>query len=76
VLVLIPVGYPHVKLDCFYTDATVRLGSGAEPAASNVQAVFGGSYRWFSWHLAAWDPIHGSLDQYIRFCEGRLKEVR
>jgi Prokaryotic E2 family E len=29
--VVIPAGYPHVTLDCFYTDATLRLASGAEP---------------------------------------------
>lgn len=76
VLVLVPVGYPHVKLDCFYTESTLRLATGAEPASSNVQAVFGGSYRWFSWHLATWDPTRSSLVQYVRFCESRLKEVR
>jgi hypothetical protein len=76
VLVLVPVGYPHVKLDCFYTESTLRLATGAEPASSNVQTVFGGSYRWFSWHLATWDATRSSLDQYVRFCECRLKEVR
>jgi hypothetical protein len=76
VLVLVPVGYPHVKLDCFYTEATLRLATGAEPASSTIQAVFDGSYRWFSWHLSDWDPIRASLDQYIRFCESRLKEAR
>jgi len=76
VRVLVPAGYPHVKPDCFFTEATLRLATGAEPASSNLQAVLGGQYRWFSWHLAAWDPVNGSLAQYVRFCQQRLREVR
>jgi len=74
--VLIPVGFPHVKPDCFYADAALRLASGAEPASSNLQNVFGGQYRWFSWHISAWDPARGSLDQYLRVCESRLRPAR
>jgi hypothetical protein len=76
VRVLIPVGFPHVKPDCFYVDATLRLASGAEPASSNLQSIFGGQYRWYSWHIATWDPARGSLDQYLHVCESRLREVR
>ncbi|MGH8987960.1 MAG: E2/UBC family protein [Acidimicrobiales bacterium] len=76
VRVLVPIGFPHVKPDCFYTDANLRLATGAEPAASNLQAAFAGKYRWFSWHIATWDPVRGSLDQYVHVCESRLKEVR
>lgn len=76
VTVLIPAGFPHVKPDCFYADAALRLATGAEPAASNLQSVFGRQYRWFSWHIATWDPMSGSLDQYMHVCESRLKEVR
>ena len=74
--VLVPTGYPHAHPDCFYTDASLRLVSGAEPANSSVQPVFGGQYRWFSWHLAAWDSGTGSLDQYVRSCERRLRDVK
>jgi len=74
--VAVPIGFPHVKPDCFYADANLRLADGGEPASSRVQAALGGSYRWFSWHLSAWDPVRGSLGQYIHFCERRLKEVR
>lgn len=76
VRVLVPVGFPHVKPDCFYADATLRLATGAEPQSSNLQSVFGGQYRWFSWHISTWDPTRGSLDQYLHVCEGRLKEAR
>ncbi len=73
--VVIPAGYPHVTLDCFYTEATFRLASGAEPGNSSIQAVFGGQYRWFSWHVPSWDPNTGTLDRYVRVCEARLREV-
>jgi Prokaryotic E2 family E len=76
VLVLIPAGYPHVHPDCFYTEAGFRLASGAEPNCSFIQPILGGQYRWFSWHLGVWDPVSGTLDRYIRFCESRLKEAR
>ncbi len=76
VLVLIPAGYPHVPPDSFYTEAGLRLASGAEPGSSCVQPVLGGVYRWFSWHLCGWDPSGGTLDRYVRFCESRLKEAR
>src|SRR4051812_13738599 len=72
--VLVPDGYPHVHLDCFYTETDLRLASGAEPANSSIQDIFGGQYRWFSWHAAAENAGNGSLDKYVRFCERRLKE--
>ncbi|HZN72704.1 MAG TPA: E2/UBC family protein [Micromonosporaceae bacterium] len=74
--ILVPAGYPHVNPDCFYTDAGLRLASSAEPSNSCLQAVFGGHYRWFSWHVSGWDPATGTLDRYIRFCEARLREAR
>jgi E2/UBC family protein E len=74
--VLVPAGYPHVNPDCFYTDETLRLASGVEPANSSIQPIFGGQYRWFSWHLSSWDPGSDGLEQYVRFCERRLRECR
>jgi hypothetical protein len=74
--IMVPVGYPHVGLDCFYTDPNLRLASGAEPANSSIHAAFGGQYRWFSWHLARWDPQNGTFDRYVRVCERRLRETR
>ena len=76
VRVVVPTGYPHVHPDCFYTEPDLRLASGGEPQNSSIQAVFGGQYRWFSWHVAAWDAGNSSLDKYLRFCEQRLKDPR
>src|SRR5690349_5546686 len=49
--VLVPAGYPHVQPDCFYTEAELQLAGGAEPSNSALQPMFGGQYRWFSWHV-------------------------
>ena len=76
VRVIVPAGYPHVDLDCFYIDGDVRLGSGTEPSNSSLQLVFDLQLRWFSWHVGGWDPNTGSLDRYIRFCEARLRDAR
>jgi len=74
--VVVPSGYPHVGLDCFYTDSDLRLASGTEPSNSSLQPVFGLQLRWFSWHVAGWDPNTGSLERYIRSCEARLRDAR
>jgi hypothetical protein len=74
--IVVPAGYPHVTLDCFYTESDLRLASSAEPMNSSVQAVFGGEFRWFSWHVNGWDPNSGTLDRYVRSCEGRFREAR
>jgi hypothetical protein len=73
--IVVPAGYPHVKPDCFYTEADLRLASGQEPTNSTQQPVLGGQYRWFSWHLAGWNPTQDTLDRYVRFCEARLKDA-
>jgi hypothetical protein len=74
--IVVPTGYPHVALDCFYTEPELRLASGAEPGNSSIQAVFGGQFRWFSWHVNGWDPNTGTLDRFVRLCEGRFREER
>lgn len=76
IFIAIPSGYPHTNPDCFFTDAALQLESGTEPTNSNIQSVFGGKYRWFSWHLGSWDANSGSLYQYVNFCRRRLQEAR
>jgi len=74
--ILVPVGFPHVGPDCFFADAELRLASGVEPQNSAMQRLLGRQQRWFSWHPAAWEAQSNSLGAYVRFCEGRLREVR
>jgi hypothetical protein len=75
VRILVPTGFPHVKPDCFYTEAELRLANG-DPASSTVQNVFGGVYRWFSWHLQDWNAASSTLQRYVAFCRRRLQEAR
>lgn len=75
-MIMIPAGYPHVKPDCFYADADLRLASGAEPGNSTIQVLSGRQYRWFSWHLTSWDAAKDGLEQFVRSCERRLREHR
>ena len=74
--IMVPAGYPHVGLDCFYTEPDLRLSSGAEPTNSSIHSAFGGQYRWFSWHATGWDSESGTLDRFVRLCERRLRETR
>jgi hypothetical protein len=74
--VMVPMGYPHAHPDCFYADPQLTLASGAAPTNSSIQAINSGQYRWFSWHLGNWDVNRDSLDQYVRFCERRLKDAK
>jgi hypothetical protein len=77
ILVLLPVGFPHVGPDCFFADPELRLASGVEPMNSAMQPLLGRQYRWFSWHPSAWEPgERDSLGRYLRFCEARLREIR
>lgn len=75
VRILVPTGFPHVKPDCFYTEAELRLANG-DPASSTLQNVFGEVHRWFSWHLQDWNPASGTLQKYVAFCWRRLQEAR
>lgn len=76
VWVVVPIGYPQVKPDCFYASADLALANGAAPASSGIQQLLGLPRRWFSWHLEAWDPLHDGLPQFVRFVERRLADPR
>ena len=76
IMFVVPIGFPQVKPDSFCADASLSLQSGTNPTNSQVQSILGGRHRWFSWHLTSWDPTTGSLDQYVRFCERRLRDPR
>lgn len=76
---LAPVGYPHAKPDCFWTDADLRLASGATPAntAGNpIPEINEGGHLWFSWHTAQWNPNRDSLLTYVNVVKNRLRDIR
>jgi E2/UBC family protein E len=76
---LAPVGYPHAKPDCFWTDGDLKLASGATPvnAAGNpIPEINEGGHLWFSWHTAQWNPNRDSLLTYVNVIKNRLRDLR
>ena len=75
---VLPTGYPIARPDCFFADATLRLGNGAMPMNAGVQPIPGTAEHllWFSWHVAAWDSARDSLLTYARVIQKRLAEPR
>lgn len=73
-----PVGYPHAKPDCFWADADLTLQNGAQPQASNMTPLPGTTQplRWFSWHVAQWDPNRDNFVTYLNVIRRRLKDAR
>ena len=76
---LAPVGYPHAKPDCFWTDGDLRLASGAPPANTGpnpIPEMNESGHLWFSWHTAQWNPNRDSLLTYVNVVKNRLRDVR
>lgn len=73
---VLPVPYPSAQPDCFYTDADLRLATGAMPMNTGLQPLNGEQLLWFSWHVASWQPARDNVTTYIRFIEGRLRDAR
>ena len=74
-----PVGYPFARPDCFWTDPDLKLEkSGGLPKNTGSNPIPGvpGTYLWFSWHLAQWDPNKDNLSTYAHVIESRLKELQ
>jgi hypothetical protein len=71
---LAPVGYPMAQPDCFWADASLRLGSGGMPQAANLSPIPGEpeARLWFSWHLSSWNPTRDTLLSYVRTIQGRF----
>lgn len=76
---LAPVGYPHAKPDCFWTDGDLKLASGAPPANTGpnpIPEINESGHLWFSWHTAQWNPNRDSLLTYVNVVKNRLRDVR
>ena len=78
VLVVVPVGYPVAKPDCFWTEVDLRLHTGAQPTNTAFTAPPHHNVHllWFSWHISKWNPNKDGLVTYMRTVEGRLREPR
>lgn len=70
-----PVGYPVARPDCFWTDNDLALAHGGSPANSGQNQTYGlGDKRWFSYHLASWNPNEDDLLKYMRLIQTRLSQ--
>lgn len=76
-LLRIPLPYPDAGPDMFWLDMSVTLANGAIPqAAEQIETYNGRSWRRFSWHRAAWNPLIDNIHGYLEFVRRRLREKR
>jgi hypothetical protein len=78
---LAPVGYPHAKPDCFWSDPNLRLGNQAMPNATNTnnpipEVPNQPGYLWFSWHVAQWNPNRDTLLTYLNVIKDRFRKAQ
>jgi hypothetical protein len=59
----IPIGYPQIGPDDFFTDSDLRLNDASMPPSFNIgsnssagPAPIPGNWGWFSWHPETWRP--------------------
>lgn len=73
-----PVGYPAARPDSFWTDAALRLASGALPANAQLNGNNPPEQPllWFSFHPSNWNPLSDDLLTYFNVVRVRFSEVR
>ncbi len=77
VLLKTTVLYPQSAMDMFWTRPELRLATGAEPQASNLEVHFGDTWRRFSWHRnSEWIPGRDDLLTHFEFALARLNDDR
>jgi hypothetical protein len=78
VRMLVPLGYPLAKPDCFWADSDLRLRNSGMPQASGFNAIpeVPEPGLWFSWHVAQWNPNRDTLLTYLRVVEDRFKKAQ
>lgn len=75
VRLIVPLGYPMARPDCFWADASLRLAGGGMPQNSAPTPVpeTAEPALWFSWHLTQpWDPARDNLLTWLAVIVGRL----
>jgi hypothetical protein len=71
-----PVGYPHAKPDCFWTNPELRLSPGNLPQATgdgNQIPETNQTGLWFSWHASQWNPNRDTLLTYLNVIRNRFR---
>ena len=75
---VVPAGFPHAQPDCFWADADLRLQGQGMPQNSGPNQIpeYGGTFLWFSWHLAhPWNPNQDTLRTWVAVIMRRLREA-
>jgi hypothetical protein len=66
--------YPQSEMDMFWVEPDLRLASGAEPLATNLEVHFDQPWRRFSWHRnCPWIPGRDDLLTHLEFARARLE---
>ena len=78
---LVPPAYPYAPLDCFWTDADLRLADNRLPTntqAGNPIPEVGAGWLWFSWHLApgCWNPNRDTLSSWMNSVGDRFRRLQ
>ncbi len=74
-LLQVPKTYPDTGPDMFWTDTSVTFADGRIPqAAESIEQYLGRSWRRFSWHRPAWNPVIDNMHSHIEFIYRRLKD--
>lgn len=76
VYILVPVGYPHAKLDSFWADGNLRLANNGMPANTGNNNTVGEGKLWFSYHTSHWNPNLDTLLTYANVIKQRLRDVK
>jgi len=78
VYVLVPVGYPVAKPDCFWASEQLRLAHGGMPTNTAINSNLGEPQPklWFSFHPASWAANSDDLYTYLKVVRRRLADVR
>lgn len=78
VRILLPVGYPFARPDCFWTDPMLRLANGAMPLNTGMNPLPGVAepLLWFSWHVGDWNPNRDNILTYLNVVRQRFRDPR
>lgn len=76
---VVPPGYPFTALDCFWTDPSLTLATGAAPQNTGANPIPGAPQEpllWFSWHLVnPWDPNRDTLSSWMNSILERMRRA-
>jgi hypothetical protein len=78
VYMLLPVGYPVARPDCFWADSGLRLEGNRTPQNTGLSAIpeTVEQLLWFSWHVESWNPNSHSVLTWLRVIKKRFEQLQ